>query len=80
MSNPGSPWENGYQESFYSHFKLELGDPNRFNTLGELVYAIYQHIYTYNHYRIHTALKTSPINYTLKYIKTNKLKVLEKVS
>ena len=77
MSNPGSPWENGYQESFYSHFKLELGDPNRFNTLGELVYHIYKHIYTYNHYRIHTALKTSPVGYTLKY---HHQKVLEKVS
>ena len=63
MSNKGSPWENGYQESFYSQFKLELGDPNRYESLGELVYAIYQSIYYYNNLRIHSALNTSPNNY-----------------
>jgi transposase InsO family protein len=36
MSQPGCPWENGYQESFYSQFKIDLGDPERFNSLGEL--------------------------------------------
>lgn len=60
MSKKGAPWENGYQESFYSHFKVDLGDPNRFTTLGELVYAIYQTIHSYNHSRIHTKLKMPP--------------------
>ena len=41
MSAPGCPWENGYQESFCRGFKLDLGDPNRFETLGELVVASY---------------------------------------
>lgn len=59
-SAPGCPWENGYQESFYSHFKVDLGDPARFKTLGELVLAIYQTIYAYNHTRIHSALKMPP--------------------
>lgn len=26
MSRKGCPWENGYQESFYSQFKVDLGD------------------------------------------------------
>ena len=60
MSNPGCPWENGYQESFYKGFKLELGDPNRFETLGELVAAVYQTINYYNQDRIHSALKLPP--------------------
>ena len=47
-SHPGCPWENGYQESFYDKFKIDLGDPSRFDTLGELVYEIYQTIYKYN--------------------------------
>ncbi len=59
-SKKGCPWENGYQESFYDKFKVELGDPNRFATLGELVYAIYQTIHFYNTTRIHSALKMSP--------------------
>lgn len=60
MSAPGCPWENGYQESFYKGFKLDLGDPNRFETLGELVAAIYQTINYYNQKRIHSALKLPP--------------------
>lgn len=63
MSRKASPWENGYQESFYNQFKVDLGDPNRFDSLGELIYAIYQQINHYNTKRIHTALKTSPRNY-----------------
>ena len=60
MSAPGCPWENGYQESFYKGFKLDIGDPNRFATLGELVAAVYQTINNYNQKRIHSALKLLP--------------------
>lgn len=63
MSEKGSPWENGYQESFYSQFKVDLGDTNRFDTLGELVYEIYQTIWKYNNEWIHTALKMPPIQF-----------------
>jgi hypothetical protein len=65
-SAPGCPWENGYQESFYDKFKIDLGDPNRFETLGELVYEIYHTIYIYNTTRIHTSLKMSPVQFALK--------------
>jgi putative transposase len=63
MSYPGCPWENGFQESFYKGFKVELADYNRFETLGELVAEIYQQIHYYNHSRIHTKLKTSPTEF-----------------
>jgi putative transposase len=59
-SKPGSPWENGYQESFYDKFKMDLGDPERFRTLGELVAEIYQTAWDYNHTRIHSALRMPP--------------------
>ena len=59
-SKKGCPWENGYQESFYGKFKTELGDPNRFDSLGELVAEIYRTIHTYNTVRIHSSLKMSP--------------------
>ncbi|MDP3731068.1 MAG: integrase core domain-containing protein, partial [bacterium] len=62
-----SPWENGYQESFYNQFKVDLGDPNRFESLGELIYAVYQTIHHYNKDRIHTILKTSPQKYLKSY-------------
>jgi putative transposase len=62
-SRPGAPWENGYQESFYDKFKVDLGDPNRFRTFGELVAEIYQAFWQYNHTRIHSALKMPPAVY-----------------
>lgn len=62
-SHPGCPWENGYQESFYDKFKVDLGDPNRFDTLGKLVAEIYRTIWGYNHTRIHSALKMSPTEF-----------------
>lgn len=60
MSEKASPWQNGYKESFYSEFKLELGHPESYPTLGELIEAIASQIHYYNHERIHTALKCPP--------------------
>jgi len=64
-SAPGSPWQNGYQESFYDKFKIELGDPNRFETLGHLVAEIYRTTWQYNHTRIHSALRMPPRQFAL---------------
>jgi transposase InsO family protein len=69
-SAPGCPWENGYQESFYSQFKVDLGDPSRFKNLGELVLAIYQTIWQYNNTRIHTSLKMPPVKFALQEAKS----------
>lgn len=78
-SKPGCPWENGYQESFYDKFKIDLGDPGRFKTLGELVYEIYQTVWKYNNTRIHTALKMPPqqfaLNAQIQYNLDNKVSV-----
>jgi len=68
MSAPGCPWENGYQESFYKGFKIELGDPNRFDTLGELVAEIYKVVHYYNTSRIHSALKMAPSEFAQKQL------------
>lgn len=78
-SKPGCPWENGHQESFYSQFKVDLGDVSRFKNVGELVFEIYQTIYRYNNSRIHSALKKSPVQFTklhaLDYNSENKVGV-----
>ena len=66
-SHPGCPWENGYQESFYGKFKIDLVDPNRFHSLGELVAEIYKTIWVYNHTRIHSALKMPPKVFARRY-------------
>lgn len=60
-SQKSSPWQNGYQESFYSNFKLELQNPNDYQHTGELIEAIHQHMNYYNQKRIHTKLRMSPV-------------------
>lgn len=75
MSKKASPWENGYQESFYSEFKLELGHPESCPSLGELIEAIGRQIHYYNHERIHTALKCPPVIFEKK-TKVEKIKIL----
>jgi len=60
VSDVASPWQNGYVVSFFGRFKHELGNVNRFDSVGELFEAIYGHIHYYNHDRIHTALKMPP--------------------
>lgn len=62
-SDKASPWQNGYQESFFGKFKNEAGDLNRFETVGELIEAVYQQIHYYNQDRIHTRLKMPPAVY-----------------
>lgn len=63
MSEKSSPWQNGHQESFFGHFKLEAGDLNRFEQLGELIEYLYSQIYYYNNNRIHSALKMKPVDF-----------------
>ncbi len=55
LSTKAKPWQNGFQESFYSGFKLELGSVNKYQGTGELIEAIHKQINYYNTKRIHTA-------------------------
>lgn len=69
MSKKSSPWENGYQESFFNNFKTDLGlEFDRFNTLGEFVEGIHQTINYYNNTRIHTTLKMPPAKFRLLHL------------
>ena len=63
MTPKASPWRNGSQESFFGRFKIEFGDPERFQTLAELVEAIYAFIAYYNNQRIHTKLRMPPARF-----------------
>jgi transposase InsO family protein len=67
MSKKGSPWQNGYQESFYSNWKVDIGDVNRWHTIGELTAEIYKSIHYYNTERIHTALHMAPRQFAHQY-------------
>jgi len=63
VSDKASPWQNGYQESFFGRFKAEFGDVNRFETVGQLIEEIYGQIHYYNFERTHTKLKMPPAVY-----------------
>lgn len=63
MSKKASPWENGYSEGFFSTFKLEFGNSNRYENEAELISAMYRWVKYYNEERIHTVLKTSPAQF-----------------
>lgn len=63
VSDKASPWQNGYQESFFGKLKQEWGDMNRFETPGEFIEELYHLIHYYNTERIHTALKMPPTVY-----------------
>lgn len=74
MSEKASPWQNGYKESFYSEFKLELGHPECYPTPGELIEAIAAQIHYYNNRRIHTALKCPPNVFAERFYLSNQIK------
>ncbi len=74
MSKKASPWENPFQESFYSQFKVDLGYVSRFETVEELIEAIYQTIFYYNNSRLHTSLKMAPAAFKKQF--ENRLEIL----
>ena len=53
---PGSPWENGYAESFNSRMRDELLDGELFLHLDEMKYVVERWRMDYNHYRPHSSL------------------------
>ena len=52
----GSPWENGYVESFHSRMRDELLDGELFLHLDEVKYVVDRWRMDYNHYRPHSSL------------------------
>ncbi len=53
---PGSPWENGYVESFNGKFRDELLNRELFLSIDELRYVVNRWRMDYNHYRPHSSL------------------------
>jgi len=58
--DPGSPWENGYIESFNGKLRDELLNREIFTTLEEAKVLIEQWRMNYNHVRPHSALGYQP--------------------
>ena len=59
---PGSPWENGYIESFNGKLRDELLDRELFLHIDEVRYVVDRWRMDYNHYRPHSSLDyVSPV-------------------
>jgi len=67
-SAKSSPWQNGFMETWFRGFKLELGSLNQFQDLAQLHEAVALQIYYYNTERIHSALGMSPAAYAASLI------------
>ena len=57
---PGSPWENGYNESFNGKLRDELLNGEIFYTLQEAKVLIERWRWEYNHFRPHSSLGYRP--------------------
>jgi len=69
-SEKASPWQNGFQESFYGKFKDEMG-LHRINNCSNYMEAynlIAKQIEYYNTQRIHTSIKNIPVKFYQAYI------------
>jgi transposase InsO family protein len=53
---PGSPWENGYAESFNSRFREDFLNRETFGSLAEAQVMTEKHRLKHNHHRPHSSL------------------------
>ena len=69
---PGSPWQNGYVESFNNKFRDELLDRELFYSLKEAKMQVEQYRLEYNTVRPHSSLDyLTPSKFTQKYNEIN---------
>ena len=58
--DPGSPWQNGFIESFNGKLRDELLSMEVFDSLAEAIVLVEGYRRQYNHHRPHSALKNLP--------------------
>lgn len=68
-SPKSSPWRNGSQESFFGRFKVEFGDPERFDRLSDLLEELFRMLRYFSERRIKNRLKMSPRQFKEQWLK-----------
>lgn len=71
MSPKKSPWWNASQESFFGRFKVDFGDPDRFESLADLVEALYRQLHYHSNFRIKSKLRMPPAVFYAKRLQEN---------
>lgn len=67
VSDTASPWQNP-AESWHSRLKDEFGDPDQYDSQGELIAELYAYARYHNTMRIHTAIKMTPHQFKAQYL------------
>ena len=66
--DPGSPWQNGFVESFNGHLRDELLAMEVFDSMWELRTLLEDHRNEYNHYRPHSSLRyLTPVEFAQRW-------------
>ena len=72
--DPGSPWQNGFVESFNGHLRDELLAMEVFDSMWELRTLLEDHRLEYNHYRPHSSLRyLTPVEFAQRWREQNPL-------
>jgi putative transposase len=72
--DPGSPWQNGYVESFNGHLRDELLTLEVFDSMREMRTILEDHRLEYNHYRPHSSLRyLTPVEFAEKWREQNRI-------
>jgi IS30 family transposase len=72
--DPGSPWQNGYVESFNGHLRDELLTLEVFDSMWEMRTVLEDHRLEYNHYRPHSSLRyLTPIEFAQRWREQNQI-------
>jgi len=73
--NPGSPWENGYIESFFNKLRDECLNREVFRNGGEAQVIMETWRQEYNNYRPHSSLGyLTLVEFTKRYYEKNQVK------
>lgn len=73
MTPKSSPWRNGSQESFFGRFKVEFGDPNRFESLSDFLEALYDRLRYFALHRIKNRLRMPPAQFRKKWFREHQV-------
>ena len=68
MSRRGNPYDNALAENFFSILKTECIHRVKINTFAEARRLIDEYIYFYNHQRIQTKTKLTPMEFRCQYV------------
>jgi len=70
----GSPWQNGFVESFNGHLRDEFLSMEIFDSMWELRILLEDHRLEYNHYRPHSSLRyLTPVEFAQRWREQNPL-------